>query len=62
MNPEKQYTFKSHKGGAEVTITTRMGEDAARSRAMDYFWGPPNNDWCFNRGTGLDLVSVKELE
>ena len=62
MNPKVKYTFKSHKGGAQVTITSRMGEDSARSAAMEYFWGAPNNVWIFNGGLGLDLVERKEVE
>jgi hypothetical protein len=37
-----------------------MGEEAARSAAMKHFWGPPNGDWCLNRGTGLFLISETE--
>jgi len=57
MQPSFKYTFRSAKGN-EVTITSRMGEDAARSAAMKHFWGPPSG-WCQNIGTGLDLLATK---
>lgn len=59
MNPVVKYTFRSAKG-SEVTISSRMGERSAREKAMQHFWGPPNNIWCFNRGDGLDLVKKEE--
>ena len=59
MNPQVKYTFKSHKG-QDVTITSRMGENAARSEAMLHFWGPPHS-WCQNVGFGLSLTETKEL-
>lgn len=59
MNPQVTYTFKSAKG-IDVTITSRMGEDSARSAAMLRLWGPPNN-WCFNKGKGLHLVKAEAL-
>ena len=55
MMEKRQYTFRSAKGGNSVTITSRMGEEAARSKAMEYFWGPAHG-WCLNRGIGLHLV------
>lgn len=58
MNPKINYTFKSVTGQT-VTISSRMGESAARTKAMEHFWGPPIK-WCGNRGEGLDLIEVKE--
>lgn len=54
-----RYTFKSAKG-IEVTITSRMGEDAARSAAMLHLWGPPSG-WCRNVGAGLHLIQVEVI-
>ena len=59
MQPQVKYTFKSAKG-LEVTITSRLGEDSARSAAMLHFWGLPYG-WCQNKGTGLHLTETKEL-
>lgn len=57
MNPVVKYTFKSAKG-IDVTISSRMGEDAARSAAMLHLWGPPYG-WCQNRGEGLHLIKTE---
>jgi len=59
MEPNFKYTFRSAKGH-NVTITTRMGEDSARTAAMEHFWGPPSG-WCHNVGTGLDLKSTERV-
>jgi hypothetical protein len=60
MNENKQYEFVSATG-TKVIVTTRMGEDSARSEAMLFLWGPPNNVWCFNKGEGLHLIREDEL-
>ena len=60
MNPSTQYTFRSAKGQI-VNITSRLGEDSARSAAMLHFWGPAHG-WCQNIGTGLTLLEAKEVE
>lgn len=60
LNPQTKYTFKSAKGGLEVTIISRLGEGSARSAAMYHLWGPPTG-WCSNIGTGLHLTSVEDV-
>lgn len=59
MNTQAKYTFKSAKG-IDVTITSRMGEDSARSAAMLHLWGPPSG-WCQNKGDGLHLIWREEV-
>jgi hypothetical protein len=62
------YTFRSAKdygyGDTLVTISTGLGEAAARRLAMRELWDDPaKGHWCQNVGNGLDLISVKnELE
>lgn len=58
MRNQQIYEFSSAKG-CTVTVTTRLGEDAARVRAMEHLWGPPRGIYA-NRGTGLILVRVGE--
>lgn len=60
MNDLLKYTFKSAKG-IDVTVTSRMGEDSARSAAMLHLWGPPSG-WCRNVGSGLHLIKVEDTE
>jgi hypothetical protein len=58
MNEKLSYTYRSAKGGNIVTISSRMGEDAARRAAMAHFWGPPTKGWPGN-GLGLHLIEVR---
>ena len=58
MNSKRQYQFSSAKG-CTVTVTTRLGEDAARTRAMEHLWGPPRGIYA-NRGHGLMLLSAED--
>lgn len=60
LNPQTRYTFKSAKGGQEVIITSRLGEDSARNAAMFHIWGPPKA-YFPNVGTGLHLTRVEDL-
>lgn len=61
FNPQTKYTFKSARGGQEVTITSRLGEDSARNAAMQHLWGPPKA-YFPNVGTGLHLTNVEDVE
>lgn len=54
INPQIKYRFSSA-SSRTVTITSRLGEDAARTAAMEYLWGPAHS-WCSNRGVGLHLI------
>jgi hypothetical protein len=60
LNPQVKYTFKSAKGGKEVNVISRMGEDSARSAVMWHLWGPPHG-WCQNHGIGLHLMRVEDM-
>jgi hypothetical protein len=45
-------TFQSATGKT-VTIKSSMGEDSARSAAMEYFWGPSRPwQWCKSDKSG----------
>lgn len=60
LNPQMRYEFRSAKG-VVVTITSRLGESAARTAAMEYLWGPAHG-WCRNIGMGLHLLDTSETQ
>jgi len=59
LHEKMSYTFVSAKGGAQVTIASRMGVDAARRAAMAHFWGPPQPPLWPGNGLGLHLIEVR---
>lgn len=60
MNPISIYEFRSAKG-ITIEVSSRLGEDSARSHAMYSIYGQPYSPF-FNIGTGLHLISVRDVE
>lgn len=56
-----RYTFKSHSGRI-ITIEGNIHEELARKAAMRHLWGLPNNTWCDNLGSGLDMIPEPEAK